>query len=132
MAFDCSGLIICLIFRWPFVVIATCAVVTGLAAVGFLKFRWESTIKYNIYFYVFIILSCTDPNYISLVSQENRADRLWIPESSDYNTHQVENKIQFLKKLRLRVNIYTLRDGLMKTLRRMKGVKLSFSNPTTF
>ena len=128
MAFDCSSLIICLMLRWPFVVIATCAVVTGLAAVGFLKFRWESTIKYNIYFYVFIILSCTDPNYISLVSQENRADRLWIPESSDYNTHQVEN----LMKLKLKVNIYNLRDGLMKTLRRMKGVKLSFSNPTTF
>ena len=34
-------------------------------------------------------------------SQENRADRLWIPESSDYNTHQVENKIDFFKEIKV-------------------------------
>ena len=35
-------------------------------------------------------------------SQENRADRLWIPESSDYNTHQVKiTKIDLKVVLRL-------------------------------
>ena len=34
-----TGLLEHLLFRWPFVVIVTCAVGTALCAVGFLKFR---------------------------------------------------------------------------------------------
>ena len=63
-----------IVTTYPFIVILGSSLLTGIACLGFFRFRF--------------VFSCVFLKYRKCFSKEFRAHHLWIPEDSEYNINQ--------------------------------------------
>ena len=78
--------------KFPFIVILSCFLLTGIACLGFFRFRF--------------VFSCLFPIIQKKCSKESRAHHLWIPENSNYNINQKWIEKNFRKDERLNILMF--------------------------